>query len=131
MKPTIKYYWPTILWTIVIFILCSIKMGSISNSPMFFPGFDKLVHCGMYFVLVVCYYNGFIRSRSLPRLTFTVEVLTTAVAIVYGGIIELLQLYIFTWRSGEWDDLFADVVGACMGTFSVLLITAAVKYVKK
>jgi len=98
---------------------------------MFFPGFDKLVHCGFYFVWVVVYANGFIRKNGLEKLTFGVECIITAVALAYGGLIEILQAYIFTWRSGEWADMFADTVGACMGTFSLLLIIATFKYVKK
>ena len=57
-------------------------------------------------------------------------VITLAV-IIYGGVIELLQLFIFTWRSGEWNDFFADSVGACMGAFSVVLTVKAMQYVKK
>lgn len=131
MNTTFRYYWPTILWTIFIFIMCSIKMGPITHEPMFFPGFDKLVHCGFYFVWVVVYANGFIRKNGLEKLTFGVECIITAVALAYGGLIEILQAYIFTWRSGEWADMFADTVGACMGTFSLLLIIATFKYVKK
>ena len=131
MKLTFKYYWPAILWTLFIFVMCSIKLGPVSHEPMFFPGFDKLAHCGFYFVLVIVYANGVIRHRGLGALTFLAEVLITAVAIIYGGLIELLQAYVFTWRSGEWADLFADAVGACMATFSLLLIIAAFKYVKK
>ena len=131
MKLTFKYYWPAILWTVFILVMCSIKLGGVSSSPMFFPGFDKLVHSGFYFVLVIVYANGFIRQRGLSTLTFLAEVLITAVAIIYGGLIELLQAYVFTWRNGDWADLFADAVGACMATFGLLLIIAAIKYVKK
>ena len=53
MKRLFKYYWPAILWALFILLLCSIKIGEESNLPMFFPGFDKLVHCGFFFVLVV------------------------------------------------------------------------------
>lgn len=55
----------------------------------------------------------------------------TLTAILYGGIIELLQLWVFTWRSGEWADLFADTVGAGMGIFSILVAMDAIKYDKK
>jgi VanZ family protein len=58
-------------------------------------------------------------------------VLSTFLTIGYGGIIELLQHYLFTWRSGEWADLFADAVGAFMGLFSFLVIFKALNYVKK
>ena len=53
-----------------------------------------------------------------------------AVAILYGGAIELLQNYIFTWRDGDWNDLFADTVGAAMGTFSVCVTINGMRYVK-
>jgi VanZ family protein len=127
MKSLFKYHLPAILWALFIFILCAIKLGSISESPIFFPGFDKLVHCGLFFGLVVFYSNGLIRKRGIDYLTYSKALLIILVAIAYGGAIELLQLFIFTWRSGEWNDLFADTVGACMGIFSVLLTIKAVK----
>ena len=106
-------------------------MGSVGKSHLFFPGFDKLVHCGFMFVLVVFYAFGVIRQQSPPALSYKSIILITLVAIAYGGIIELLQLTIFTWRSGEWNDFFADSVGACMGAFSVMLTVKAMQYVKK
>jgi VanZ family protein len=131
MKTVLKYYAPTFLWTIVIFILCSIKIGEVSHSHLFFAGFDKLVHCGLYFVLVVFYSTDFIKKHGPAGLTYAIALLIIIAAILYGGAIELLQAYIFTWRSGEWADLFADAVGACMGIFSVLLMLLAIKHVKK
>jgi len=131
MKTNFKYYGAAILWALFIFILCSIKMGEVSHSPMFFAGFDKLTHCGMFFVLVVFYCMGFIRKRDFDSLTYSVAATVTIVAILYGGLIELLQLYIFTWRSGEWADWFSDAVGAGMGIFGVWLTIFAIKNVKK
>jgi VanZ family protein len=52
-------------------------------------------------------------------------------AILYGYAIELLQKYVFTWRDFEWNDVFADSVGACMGMFSVLILAAAFNHEKK
>ncbi len=131
MKITFKYYWLTILWALFILIICDIKMGAVSKSPMFFAGFDKLVHCGLYFVLVTFWSTGYVKKHGVNKLTYSVGSIITITAIVYGGIIELLQLYIFTWRSGEWDDLFADALGACMAAFGVLLTIKAIDYVKK
>ncbi len=130
MKIAIKYYGLTIVWALFIFILCSIKMGAVSNSPMFFPGFDKLTHCGLFFVLVVLYYTGYLKKHGRANLTIAVCVLIIIAAFIYGGTIELLQAYVFTWRSGEWPDLFADTLGACMAIFSVYLTLLAIKNVK-
>lgn len=131
MKTLFKYYGPAILWALFIFVMCSVHLGRIAESPIFFPGFDKLVHCGFFFVLVVFYGNGFIRQQPAGYLPYKGIILFTIIAIIYGGSIELLQLLIFTWRSGEWNDLFADAVGASMGAFSVLITFNALRYVKK
>jgi VanZ family protein len=131
MKGIFKYQGLTLWWALFIFVLCSIKMGGVSSSPMFFAGFDKLVHCGLFFVLVVMLCSGLIRVNTLHNLNFLQAFWGLIIPIVYGGSIELLQRYIFTWRSGEWADLFADAVGASMGLFSILVTLWAVNYEKK
>ncbi len=127
MRHTLKYQGLTLLWALFIFILCTIKLGGVGNSPMFFAGFDKLVHCGLFFVLTVLLCAGPLRVNAQYRLSYLQSLFFLLLAIAYGGIIELLQAYVFTWRSGEWNDLFADTVGASMGLFGVLVIIWAGK----
>jgi VanZ family protein len=131
MQATLKYYWPAILWAIFVFTLCTIHLGNIGNSPLFFPGFDKLVHCGFFFVFVIFYSQGLVRKHKLPRFPYKHAVTIVLIAILYGYAIELLQKYVFTWRDFEWNDVFADSVGACMGMFSVLILSAAFYHEKK
>jgi len=131
MKNLFKYYGPAFLWALFILVMCSIKLGTVSSSPMFFPGFDKLVHCGFFFVLVIFGFYGLSRQQIPAAMPYKAVFLIIATAIIYGGIIELLQLYIFTWRSGEWDDLFADAVGASMAGFGILLTVYGMRYAKK
>ncbi|WP_428327612.1 VanZ family protein [Mucilaginibacter sp.] len=111
--------------------MCSIKLGKITQSPLFFPGFDKLVHCGFFFVMVVFGATGYIRQQLPQALSYKAVLIIILISVLYGGIIEILQAYLFTWRSGEWDDLFADIVGALMGAFSVMITVKAVSYDKK
>ncbi len=107
-------------------------MGKISESSMFFPGFDKLVHCGFFFVFVVFFSNATIKQHNYPFLPFKYALIIVTAAILFGGGIELLQAYVFTWRDGSWDDLFADTVGILMGMYSVLVTAAAINnHVKK
>jgi len=125
MKPALKYYRPAILWAVLILVLCSVKLGAVSKSPLFFAGFDKLVHCGLLFVLTVFMASGYTRSQKSRSLSYNSLLAITVIAIAYGGLIEILQHYFFTWRSGEWDDLFADTVGILMATFSIFITTKA------
>jgi VanZ family protein len=125
MKAYFKYHWPTISWALFILILCSAKLGKVSGSPLFFPGFDKLVHCGLFFVMMVFLTTGYARKHMPAALSLKSIAIFTVITITYGGIIELLQLYIFTWRSGEWNDLFADVIGTLMAGFSIFITVKA------
>jgi len=131
LKDLVKYYWPAILWALFIFILCTIKLGSVEGSPLFFPGFDKLVHCGFFFVFVIFYANGLVRKHKWVTFPFKYAVIVLLAAMFYGGAIEILQATVFTWRDGDWNDFFADSVGASMGIFSILVISAAFGHDKK
>lgn len=131
MNAVLKNQRLTLLWALFIFIMCNARFGHAGKSHLFFPGFDKLVHCGFFFMFVVLYVNGFIRQHINRRLPYKSALLITLIAIAFGGLIEILQLTVFTWRSGEWPDLFADTVGACMGIFSVLITLNATENVKK
>lgn len=129
MRSSLKYHRLTILWALFILLLCSVKIGdNVTQQPMFFPGFDKLVHCGFFFVLVVFWCNGIIRKQNTRLVSYKDAATVTIISILYGGLIELLQLTVFTWRSADWSDFFADGVGACMGIFCVLITERAIHH---
>lgn len=130
MKALIKYQGLTILWALFILIICNVDLGGTGKSGLFFEGFDKLTHCGLFFVLVTFYSNGYLRKNELNTLPLFPAFVITLLAVVFGGMIELLQKYVFTWRGAEWADLFCDTVGASMATFCILVITTTVKNVK-
>lgn len=131
MQAILKYYWPAILWALFVFTMCTIHLGSIAQSPLFFPGFDKLAHCGFFFVFVIFYSQGLVRKHKINLFSYKYAIAVVLVAVLYGYAIELLQKYVFTWRDFEWNDVFADSVGACMGMFSVLILSAAFYHEKK
>ncbi|OCX50785.1 hypothetical protein BEL04_18805 [Mucilaginibacter sp. PPCGB 2223] len=131
MRYLFKYQGLTLIWALIIFILCTVKLGGVSNSHLFFAGFDKLVHCGLFFVLTALMSSGVIRANTRHNLTPLQQFLSFLIPVAFGGIIEILQAYIFTWRSGEWADLFADTVGASMAMFCVVLTIWSQKYEKQ
>jgi len=131
MKRRLKYYRPAILWALFIFIMCSVDLGGVSKAPLFFPGFDKLAHCGFFFVLVIFWNSGKTRQHFSTGVSYKWLIIILTLSILYGGLIELLQLTVFTWRSGEWGDLFADTVGASMGVFGIIVTTKAINYHEK
>lgn len=130
MKLFFKYFGPAILWALFILAICSVPMGDVGKSRIFFPGFDKLVHCGIFFVLTVLYCYGSIRKGRSGSIPIGMMIKNALLVIGYGGLIEILQARIFTWRSGDWNDLFADTIGIGMGIFAVLLTGNAISYEK-
>jgi VanZ family protein len=126
MQNLLKYQRLALLWALFIFLICCASLGKAGSSPMFFPGFDKLTHTGLFFVLTVFTFYGLIRKQGQVKLSPSVVISVMAIMFLYGGAIELLQWKLFTYRSGDWNDLFCDLLGSLMGIFSVLITTYAI-----
>ncbi|WP_443937603.1 VanZ family protein [Pedobacter sp. MW01-1-1] len=111
-----------ILWTLVILVLCNIHMPDANGNGFFFEGFDKMTHMGFFFTLSVLLFYGKIKYQhtfAFRKLTiFKILLINASI----GGIIELLQWKVFTYRSAEWWDFGCDMLGACMAIFSYILL---------
>ncbi len=123
MLKAIRYQYLAILWAVFVVVMCEMpSIGSLVGDSTFFAGFDKLVHTGFFFVLTVLLFYGKImeqKSYSYRPLTILKILLIT---LFLGVFIEILQWKIFTYRSAEWWDLFADMVGVGMGVFSYIFL---------
>lgn len=118
----LRYQIWAILWTVVILVLCNMKMPASNGSGFFFEGFDKLAHLGFFYVLTIFLFYGKINHQhnySFRTLTIFKIILVTA---ILGGGIELLQWKVFTYRSAEWWDFACDMMGVTMGVFSYILL---------
>lgn len=96
----------------IVSIVLMVTIGVLSLYPIPQPellkpiiGIDKLVHTAMYMVLAIAMHLEF--RRGWVALTG---------AILYGGIIEILQACCtHGMRSGDWWDWMADILGAAIG----------------
>lgn len=127
MQSLLKYQRLTLLWALFIFIICCVSLGKAGSSHLFFIGFDKITHTGLFFVLTVFTFYGIIRKQRQISLSPGVVVTVFMLMFLYGGAIELLQWQFFKYRSGDWNDLFCDLLGSLMGIFSVLVTTYAIQ----
>jgi VanZ family protein len=123
MLKSLRYQYLSILWAIFVIILCEMPPPDTSKVGFtFFEGFDKLAHTGFFFVLTVFLFYGKIRQQA----SYTYRPLTIlkilGITLFLGAGIEILQLEIFTYRSAEWWDLFADMTGVGMGIFSYIFL---------
>ncbi len=105
----------SMLWAACILILCIMKISDISPPKFNFKGLDKCVHFAFFFFFTLFIFYEGNRQPYSPISRIKLSWGLIAITILYGGGIELLQKYIFTYRSGEWLDLLADVSGGLLG----------------
>ena len=109
MKFLIKYYpVPAVLWGLFILVLASLP-GAVLQ-PFSWEGLlapDKLAHFLLFAAL-------FLLSLP-PDATNRRKLLTVLLGLLYGGIIELYQEFVLSYRSAEWGDLLADGLGLMGG----------------
>ncbi|GGH00783.1 hypothetical protein GCM10007415_40910 [Parapedobacter pyrenivorans] len=116
-----KHYIWALLWAAVILVLCSLPSAATDSVPKF-PGIDKLVHAGFFFVFTVLLYYGAIRRSGTSAPSWGISIKVIVFSSLFALFTEYLQWKIFTYRSAEAWDLFADAVGTGMGVFAYLLL---------
>lgn len=123
MLKTLRYQYLSILWAIFVVIMCEMpSFGDKLGNVTFFPGFDKLAHTGFFFVLTVFLFYGKIKEQNSYTYRTATILKILAITLFLGIFIEVLQLKVFTYRSAEWWDLFADMTGVGMGIFSYIFL---------
>lgn len=117
------------IWGCIVLFLISvpIDMNNQTLSRFSFPGIDKLVHTGVFFVFTALMFFGSLKNAEKIQLIsfplLTIILISSSFAI--GT--ELIQEYFTNYRSFELWDIFADHVGIGMAYFSYLLYTSAWK----
>jgi VanZ family protein len=110
---------PGVIGAIIFLATCVLGSEQVPDLPPLLP-WDKMVHAGMFFVLsAVCYYDYyrlFDGNVHLKKWIFW----CFFIPVIYGGSIELLQLFVFTSRSAEWCDFVADIIGSLLATVGAI-----------
>ena len=85
------------------------------------PLIDKWVHFVMYASLSSAMWIDQRNSHRQPLILYFFWMFILPSCL--GGILELVQAYLTTCRSGEWLDAIADMIGAFIGTVGCYLIS--------
>ena len=101
-----------LFWAMCLAVLAG-ALAPQSDAPHLFALADKVLHAAAFAALAV------VGLRAYPRYPLIVCVLLTAL----GGLIEVFQGYT-SYRSQEWADFYADIVGVILGFFAYQLIVA-------
>lgn len=125
MEQVIRYKY-TILIAVVVFILSVIPIPEVKPLEEV-PLIDKWVHFVMYAALSLAMWLD-LNHYKIP-ITFDMRKLDLksclfliAVPSLFGGLMELIQAYCTTVRSGDVVDFIADIIGALAGTLIGVII---------
>jgi VanZ family protein len=114
----VKKFLPFILWTLVIFGLCSMPGKSIPKiNWLELLSFDKFVHAGIFFVEQLFLMHALISLSEENFFKKNYKWLSVLFCVLYGGSLELMQRYIFSERSGDVLDFIANSTGCITGLF--------------
>jgi VanZ family protein len=88
--------------------------------------FDKWVHAGMFFLLVLLWCRPFASGHSSWNVKRRVFILVAFTGLAYGIAMEFVQLHLIRNRSFDWGDIAADAIGSAIG-----LWFSTGRYIKK
>lgn len=115
----IKNFYPGIVWGIIIFILSAIPGNYFPKVQRFadWLSFDKIVHIGLYFVFCFLILKGIYKQyhHNKKKLFFGL-----LFVVMFGGVMEVMQHYLFIGRNGNIFDFFANLIG-CLLSYTLFL----------
>ena len=116
----LKQYIVTVLVTLSIIVLSTLPIPE--DAPMSdVPLIDKWVHMVMYMGLVLAmWFDHVVRSEKKAKGKHFLFMFLYATFL--GGLMELVQAYLTTCRSGDLIDFEADAIGAAIGVGLTLFV---------
>ena len=116
----LRRYPITLLLVLTIVLLSLLPMPEIKLAENV-PLADKWTHMVMYGVLTLVIWMDYKRSHQRYN-AWKLLVFAFFAPIAMGGILELMQAYLTTCRSGEWLDFVANTIGVCLGSIMGIVI---------
>lgn len=125
MKKTgryLKYMAAPIAISLLIFVgTCLLGTNDIPKLPKLLP-WDKIGHFGMFLLLsAVSLYNYYFLHNGNPKI-WKWMFWGIVIPSIYGGAIELMQEYFFSYRSAEMADYVADILGSLSAALLTLIL---------
>lgn len=105
----------------MVFVLSLMRIET-EGTPMFFDGFDKVVHFGFYVIMTFMIVSLLDKTWKIYAYSVIVSLLITA---TIGGFIEYIQPYF--GRTCDLDDMIANTFGNITGACIYSLIRKKVK----
>lgn len=122
MKYFFSYIW-AIVWGIIMLILLLMPSNDLPDlKPYYiFPGVDKVVHIGIFYILaLLLYWESAMKSKWKGNKWVTVAKVVVS-TVIFAFLTEEAQRHVSS-RTADMFDIYADCIGIGMATFSFLIL---------
>ena len=100
-------------------LLLSVIPTEISGkaSTFYFSGMDKLIHGIMYGLFTILSLYEYFKQKPLHYFPYIMILMGV---FIYSILMEIIQHYLVVYRSGEFNDVLANVTGILIGALFIL-----------
>ncbi|TRX22690.1 VanZ family protein [Flavobacterium franklandianum] len=120
MRKTIFLYL-AIFWSGLIIYLCLKNANEIKQIEI--PNFDKIIHFVFHFVFTMLWFL-YLKKKFKISNNINLLAVTLIISLVFGIAIELMQQYLTTTRTADVLDVLANLLGAFLAAFLIILVNA-------
>jgi VanZ family protein len=112
MKLILRIYYRTIIWLVLMFYMLFSPGSGLPKTGIFnIPYFDKIVHFGMFSLLLFLFlYES---QKSNKKAAFYIIYLS--IFLIFSALSEVIQYKFIQGRSGNMYDFYADFIGLIFG----------------
>jgi hypothetical protein len=104
---------PALLWMALILLLIGLPGYSFPKNELIST--DKFIHFGLFFIQTMLWMQAFRKQNAIPMLRFEAGFYSLLIGILFSGITEILQGFIFIQRSADFMDYLANSAGVLGG----------------
>jgi VanZ family protein len=112
------FFWAAVLWTGIVFTLCLVQSDSLPVINI--VNLDKYIHAFFHFVFTSLWFL-FLISHTKDRNIFMPLMIAFMLSVFFGIAIEVLQGLYTTTRREDALDVAANISGATLAVFSIVM----------
>ena len=115
----VRKFWPGVAWLFLILLLLLLPSSDLPKPKDWMDKihFDKMVHAGLFGVLVFLWLFPVFLSTRTYKAKRNLSIFFIICVSLFGIITELLQSYFSPTRQFDWIDWAADTVGAAIAVY--------------
>jgi VanZ family protein len=112
------FFWISLLWTGIVLFLCLVQSDKIPAVSI--ENLDKVVHAFFHFVFTFLWIL-FFKTEIKDPASYTPYIISFLFSVLFGVTIEIMQGQYTTTRKEDMMDVLANMVGAFLAVFAVVL----------